>query len=346
MKRRKTWSLLLILALVVSFTVGCGARGNGGGGGADSSDPIVIKIGHADSETRATNVSAQEFKDFMEEKTDGRVQVEVYPNGQLGEDDDIVKGVKLGTCQIFIGTQGSVSSVLGEKYDVLDLPFLYNSFEEWCGGMLGEGGGLELYNELLEGTGYVALDFAYDGQRSILTTEKPIRSLADMKGLKIRVTPSKMYLSIFKAMGANPTPMAFGEVYTGLTQGTIDGLDHSATVIVDQKFQEPSKYFTLSNHMTSPQPILTSQAFLDSLPKDIYDIFMEGIVQMGERQRELEHGKEAECLQQMKDSGIEVIELTDAQKDEFVKAVQPVYDEWRGISGDDAVDRMLATVKK
>lgn len=345
MKRRKVLSLILVVMMAAVFAVGCGARGGGDGGGASGEEPIVIKIGHSDSETRATNVSALEFKDFMEEKTDGRVTVEVYPNGQLGEDDDIVKGVKLGTCQIFIGTQGSVSSVLGEKYDVLDLPFLYNSYEEWCDGMLSEGGGLDLYNELLEGTGYVALDFAYDGQRSILTTKKPIRSLADMKGLKIRVTPSEMYLSIFKAMGANPTPMAFGEVYTGLTQGTIDGLDHSATVIVDQKFQEPSKYFTLTNHMTSPQPILTSQAFLDSLPQDVHDIFLEGIAKMGERQRELEHSKEAECLQTMKDDGIEVIELNDEQLAEFVKAVQPVYNQWREYSGDEAVDRMLATSK-
>lgn len=299
---------------------------------------IVVKLAHTDSDIRSTNVAALQFKKFMEDKTNGQVVVEVYPNGQLGDDDDLVKGIQFNTCQIYIGNLGVIAGQLGPKLDALILPFMYESYEQWIKGMF-EKGGLELFNKQLAGTGYTNLDFQYDGMRCILTTGRPIRTLDSMKGLKIRVNNTDLYLTLYKAIGANPTPMAFGEVYTGLTQGAIDGVDHVLGVMVDQKFYEPAKYLTLTRHLMSPLVVLSSERFVNSLPADIKAIFMEGVKMMGETQRGLEYVEEGKCIEIMRENGLEIIELSAEERAKFVEAAKPVYDEWRKSVGNELMDQ-------
>ncbi len=345
MKTKKLAAIVLTVVLVLTMFAGCGRNSLGNSGESSDSQPIVIKVAHTDSASRSTNVAALEFKDFMESQTNGKVSVEVYPNGQLGDDDDLVKAVKLNTCQIYIGGQGTVSGLLGPQVGITDLPYLYDTYEDWLKGSF-DNGGLALYNSLLSDSGYVCLDFEYDGMRNIITTDKPVRSIDDLKGLKIRVTNTDLNLAIYKAMGANPTPMAFGEVYTGLTQGTVDGVDHCLGVMVDQTYYEPCKYLTLTGHMNSPLVVISSSAFVDSLPADVKSIFDEGIAKMAASQRELEHDAETGYLQTMKDHGVEVIELSDSEKQGFKDATAPIYDKWRDVLGSDVMDKVLEIAGK
>ncbi len=354
MKRRNLLSLALALLLMMSVLSGCGGRGSlAGSGGGDASapdstgggEPIVIKIAHTDSGTRSTNVAAEEFKTFMEQETGGRVSVELYPDGQLGDDDDLLKAVQLGTVQIFIGGETVVSSLVGDKVGFTNLPYLYASYEDWCTANF-QRGGLELYNQLLEGSGFTCLDFEYDGFRGIITSKSPIRSLADLSGQKIRANNTELYLATYKALGGNATPMAFGEVYTGLTQGTIDGVDHCLGVMVDQKYYEPCNYLTLTNHMCIPLVVISSTAFVESLPADIRAAFDKGVAQMAAAQRELEHAKEQECTQIMADAGVEIIELSEDQLKEFQEATAPVYEQWREVLGDETMDKVLEMAGK
>ena len=209
-----------------------------------------------------------------------------------------------------------------------------------------ERGGLELYNQLLEGTGFVCLDFQYDGFRNVITTDDPIRSLADFAGKKIRTANTELYLALYDALGGSPTPMAFGEVYTGLTQGTIDGVDHCLGIMLDQKYYEPCNYLALTNHMCVPLVVVSSTSFVDSLPEDIRAIFDEGIAQMGATQRELEYAKEQECIQLMTEDGIEVIELSGEELQEFKDVTAPIYDQWREVLGSDVMDQVLEMADK
>lgn len=352
-KNRKMIALVLSLLMVMSVVSGCGrgslsssAQTNGGSGAEGAAeDSIVIKIAHTDSDSRSTNVAAEEFKAFMEEQTDGRVTVEVYPNSQLGDDDDLLKAVQLGTIQIYIGGETTVSSLVGDQVSFPDLPYLYDSYDHWCEVNF-ERGGLELYNQLLEGTGFVCLDFQYDGFRNVITTDDPIRSLADFAGKKIRTANTELYLALYDALGGSPTPMAFGEVYTGLTQGTIDGVDHCLGIMLDQKYYEPCNYLTLTNHMCVPLVVVSSTSFVDSLPEDIRAIFDEGIAQMGATQRELEYAKEQECIQLMTEDGIEVIELSGEELQEFKDVTAPIYDQWREVLGSDVMDQVLEMAGK
>lgn len=356
---RRFLALALSLVMVLALTA-CGGRGSlaedaqpSAPASSDSAasentpagDPIVIKIAHTDSGSRSTNVAAEEFKAFIEAETDGRVVVECYPDGQLGDDDDLLKAVQLGTVQVYIGGETVVSSLVGDKVGFTNLPYLYDSFDHFCEANF-ENGGLELYNELLEGSGFVCLDFEYDGFRNLITSGKAIRSLSDLSGKKIRTANTELYLATYDALDGNPTPMAFGEVYTGLTQGTIDGVDHCLGVMADQKYYEPCDYLTLTNHMCIPLVVVSSTAFVDSLPEDIRPIFEEGIAQMAAKQRELEYAKEQECIQIMADAGVEVIEFTEEQLQEFQAVTAPIYDQWREVLGSDVMDRVLEIVGK
>ncbi len=346
MKMKKVLALILVVMLILT-SAGCGRGGESSDAGADSesTEPIVVKISNTDTGSRSTNVACEWFKEYMAEKTDGRVIVEVYPDGQLGDDPESCKGLLLGTVDIYFGLSGVVGGIVGNKLDVVDLPFLYDSYEDWVEGSF-EKGGLDLYNQLLEGSGYYCLDFMYNGMKSLISTEKVYHNTDDLKGYKLRITPSDMNLAIWKALGANPTPMAWGEVYTSLVQGTIDGLDHSLGVFNDFKFYENAPYVTLTQHQSSPYTVLTSNKFLDSLPEDIKPIFLDGVAQMCEMQRADERALEAEYIQNFLDAGATVYELTKEEKDALYEQCVSVYEMQRERTGAEIFDAFLETAGK
>ena len=283
--------------------------------------------------------------DYMAEQTDGRVIVETYPDGQLGDDPELCRGLLLGTTQVYFGLSGVLGGIVGPELDILDLPFLYSSYDEWVEGSF-EKGGLEIYNELLEGSGFTVVDFMYNGMMNLCSSKQVYRNSEDMKGYKVRVTASDMNVAIFKALGANPTPMAWGEVYTSVAQGAVDGLTHSLGVFNDFKFYELAPYITLTEHQSSPYTVVMSTAFLESLPDDIYDIWMDGIRQASAMQREMERELELEYVENFIAAGATVYESTDEEKAAFYELCADIYAQQRDITGAAVFDRFLATAGK
>ncbi len=348
MKIKRVIASVLIVLAVLAVVTGCTRRGNANSESAEakeSSEPIVVKISHTDTSSRSTNVACEWFKDYMAEKTNGRVKVEVYPDGQLGDDPESCKGLLLGTVDIYFGISGVVGSIAGNRLDVVDLPFLYDSYEDWVEGSF-EKGGLEIYNELLEGTGFYCLDFMYNGMKSLVSSKKFYHDLDDLKGFKLRITPTDMNLALWQSFGSNPTPMAWGEVYTSLVQGTIDGLDHSLGVFNDYKLYEHAPYVTLTQHQSSPYTVLTSVKFIESLPDDIRPIFMEGIKLMCKKQRETEYALEKKYIENFKADGADVYAMTKEEKAELYKACKDVYEMQKKRTGAEIFDKFLATAGK
>jgi tripartite ATP-independent transporter DctP family solute receptor len=343
---KKFLTLMLTVALIGSFTVGCNSGGNGsdvtpgGDAGGAGDEPILIQYAHADSDQRSNNLAGLQFKDFMEANSDGRVKVEVYPNGQLGDDQELIKGVQLGTVQVFTGSAGNVGAVFGEALDVLSLPYLYHDYDSWTEGLMEKGAG-EIYNELLEETGLYNITFLYDGARNVNSIVKPIYTVDDMKGLKIRCMATNIFIDMYKGMGANPTPMDFGEVYTGLAQGTIEAQDNPPGLTCDKKFYEVTNYYSLTQHSIPPSVVTTSIAFLDSLPNDIRDLFIEGMNEACADKRQMEYDLELGFIQEISDNDCAVNEVTDIEG--FRDAVKPIYDKFRDAVGDDIIDRLIAT---
>lgn len=342
---KKVLSLTLIAVLLCLSLAGCGGSGGSNDGAAVEEKPIVIKVGHTDTSNRSTNVSIEWLAEYMAEQTDGRVVVEAYPDGQLGDDPEMCKGLLLGTCQVYFGLCGVLGGIVGPQLDILDLPFLYSSYDQWEEGSF-EKGGLEIYNELLEGSGYACVDFMYNGMMNLCSSKQVYHNSADMKGYKVRVTASEMNVNIFEALGANPTPMAWGEVYTSVVQGAVDGLTHSLGVFNDFKFYEYAPYITLSEHQSSPYTVVMATSFLESLPDDIYDIWMDGLHQACAMQRETERELELQYVEDFIANGATVYALTEAEKAAFYELCADIYTEQRDVTGADVFDRFLATAGK
>jgi len=344
MRKKKVLSLILIAVLLSLSLVGCGG-GGGGGGEVPEDKPIVIKVGHTDTSSRSTNISVEWLADYMAEQTDGRVIVEAYPDGQLGDDPEMCKGLLLGTVQVYFGLSGVLGGIVGPQLDIVDLPFLYTSYDNWVEGSFDKGG-LEIYNELLEGTGYTVVDLMYNGMMNLASSKKVYKNKADMAGYKVRVTSSEMNVKIFNALGANPTPMAWGEVYTSVVQGAVDGLTHSLGVFNDFKFYEYAPYITLTEHQSSPYTVVMATSFLDSLPEDIREIWLDGLHQACEMQREMERELELGYVDTFIANGATVYASTDEEKAAFYELCKDIYDAQRDITGADVFDRFLATAGK
>lgn len=312
---------------------------------ASSDEPIMVKIGHTDSSSRSTHLAAVELGKFLEEKAPGKFKVEVYPDGQLGDSPDLFAGVKLGTMQVAFDLSSVVSSAAGDGASVIDLPYLYPTYEDWIEGTF-KNGGLEAYNKTLEDAGYYCLDMFYNGMRQVISAKGNYHNSADLKGQKIRIAQTELNIEMWKAMGANPTPMAWGEVITSLSQGTVDALDHSLGVFNDFNLHEIAPYITLTNHASSPFPLICSKEWIDSMPEAEKKIFMEGVKMVAEKQRAEERANEEGYIERFKKEGATVEELTPEEVAAFREAVQPVYDNLRAKVGDEVMDMFLNTVPK
>ncbi|NLM08889.1 MAG: TRAP transporter substrate-binding protein [Clostridiales Family XIII bacterium] len=338
MKIKKFLIIALAMLLVMGVFAGC----SGGEEEVSGDEPIVIKIGHTDTSQRSTHVWSVKLGELLEEKAPGRFQVEVYSDGQLGDTPDLVSGIKIGTVTMMFDLSSVITAASGPDSTCIDLPYLYPSFEDWEKGTF-ENGGLELFNETLEESGYYCIDMYYNGMRQVISREKLYKNSNDLKGQKVRIAQNDLNIEIWKAMGSNPTPMAWGEVITSLSQGQIDALDHSLGVFNDFNLHEIAPYVTLTNHASSPFPIICSRDWIESLDPADRAVLEECVKEVAKNQRADEYAKEQEYLQRFQDEGAEVYQLTDAEIAAFMEAVQPVYDYQRGIVGDEMVQRWLDT---
>mgnify|MGYP000853617761 CR=1 FL=1 len=339
-------ALALALAFVLCLGLAGCERGSAGKdtGGSDDG-PIVIKIGHTDSNTRSTHVWSVWLGDYLEEKAPGRFKVEVYSDGALGDSPDMVAGVKLGTLTMEFDLSSVITSVAGPESSCIDLPYLYPTYEAWEKGTF-ENGGLELFNETLKDSGYYCLDMYYNGIREIISRDKVYHNKEDFAGQKVRIAQNDLNVKMWDAMGANPTPMAWGEVVTSLSQGQINALDHSLGVFNDFNLHEVAPYITLTDHCSSPFPIICSLSWLESLDPEDRAVLEEGVHQMAANQRKEERANEEKYIERFKSEGATVYALTDEEKAAFLEECKPVYDWMRSQIGDEMVDKWLATVPK
>lgn len=337
---KKTKFLAVILALVLAMTLLAGCSSNDSN--TPEEGPIVIKIGHTDSSQRSTHIWSEALGEYLEENAPGKFEVEVYSDGSLGDTPDLVSGIKVGTVTMMFDLSSVITAATGPDSTCIDLPYLYPSFEAWEKGTF-ENGGLELFNETIEDSGYYCIDMYYNGIRQVISRDKIYKTKDDFKGQKVRIAQNDLNIEIWKAMGANPTPMAWGEVVTSLSQGQINALDHSLGVFNDFSLHEIAPYVTITNHASSPFPIICSKDWIESLDPEDRAVLEEGVKEVAKKQRAEEYDKELGYIQRFKDEGAEVYQLTDAEIEAFQDSVQPVYDYQRGIVGDEMVEKWLDT---
>lgn len=294
--------------------------------GSEAAPEYTIKLSSIVSETHPDIVLMKEvFVPYIEGKSNGRIKVELYPNGQLGGDREITESVQMGTVQMALPATSAIAG-FDKRFQVLDLPFLFTSRETALAAFDGELG--QMLNSFLPDKGFVNLGFAENGFRHITNSKRPIKTPDDLKGIKLRTMENPMHIAFFKRLGANPTPMSFGELYTALQQGTVDGQENPATLIFETKFYEVQKHMSTSGHVFSAIMLLASKKFMDGLPDDLRKIVEEGAAEWIAAHRKLMPEVEAKNMLVLKEKGMEIYEMTPEDKMLFVEATGPVYDEF------------------
>lgn len=331
--KAKACFLLACIFIIVSI-IGVYAKENYNMKNLD--DDVVIRISHVLPENHASHQSLLYFKELVEERSDNRLEVQLYPNGQLGGDRQAIESVSVGTVHMTM-PGGPVLSGFEEKFMVLDLPFLFKTREIGYEALDGEFG--DELNTLLEKHNIVNFGFAENGFRHITNDLKPIHKPEDLNGIKIRTMENPVHLASFKAFEANPTPMSFSELFTALQQKTVDAQENPIAITYTSKFYEVQKYLTLRGHVFGNAVYLINKPFLESLPEDLREIVEVSIEEAKMYQRELAIEQEQDFIQRLEENGMEINELTLEEKDLFIEAAQPVYEQFESIIGKDLIEK-------
>lgn len=328
---------LISLAIFTLILTACGRPTEENTSGDENS--YTIRIAYLVPEEQSTHLAAESFKEKLENESDGRINVELYPNGQLYPSDrEAIEAVQLNNVEMTIPALAPVSS-FNKKFMVFDLPFLFKDHEsvyETLDGELGQ----ELLEEL-ESDGLKGLAFAENGFRHISNNSGPIEKPEDLKGLKLRSMENPVHTETFKTYGANASPFAFGELYTALQQGTYDAMESPISLYYTNKFYEVQDYLTISGHFYAATILLMNNEFFNSLPEDLQKLVTEAAEEYRDEQRQIAQKQDEEWLEGLKENGMEVNELSDEQIEAFRKEAEPVYDKFKSDIGEDIVNRAI-----
>jgi C4-dicarboxylate-binding protein DctP len=340
MKKRFLGIILLIAVLLVSA---CGrptneSASNKEGEKADE-QKYTIRIAHLVPEEQSSHLAAVTFKKNVEERSNGRIEVQLYPNGSLyGSDREAIEAVQLGNIEMTIPAVAPLAS-FNEKFMVFDLPFLFNSNEAAYKALDGEVG--ETLLKDLEKNDLKGLVFSENGFRHMSNNEGPIESPEDLKGVKLRTLENPVHTDTFKSFGANASPFAFGELYTALQQGTYDAMECPISLYHTNKFYEVQDYLTLSGHVYAATILLMNNNFYNELPEDLQQIITDASKEYQTEQRQLAQQQDVEFLEKLKESGMKVNELTAEQKNAFREASKSVYEKYTSKIGEDLINKAL-----
>lgn len=231
-----------------------------------STAQVTFRLGVAQEDSNPYSKGAYQFSDLVKEKTNGRIQIDVYTGGQLGGESDMTESVSLGTLDICLTSNAPLTN-FSPRFNLFELPYLFMSYEQIDKVLDGEVG-RELLDDL-SSINVKGLAYFENGFRNLTNSKREINAPADLKGLKIRTMESAMHIAAFTALGANPTPMAWGEVYTALQQGTIDGQENPGIAIKGQKIYEVNKYLSITEHVYTPVELIMNQGAFEKLsPED------------------------------------------------------------------------------
>ncbi len=296
---------------------------------------ISLKLGHTGSPTHHYHLTSEQFAKAVSDRSGGEIEIKLFPSDQLGNQRQLVEGAQLGTVDMVLTSDQQLSSFM-DSFGALILPYLFRDVDHVAKAMDGEVG--EYFSQEAEKKGIVILGYWENGFRHVSNSKLPINKVEDLKGLKMRTPNSEISLETFKALGALPTPMGFGEIYSALQLGTVDGQENPISHILTQKWYEVQKYFSLTYHQHSVEPLCISKIVFDSLSPEYQKILLEEGKNMAAVSRKMVMDDEQKQLEELK-TKMEVNEVADLKP--FQDAVQPVYEKARTQFGP-IVDQILA----
>lgn len=330
--------LFILLAVLAIGAIGCSNKD----GQKTSSEVIEISFGHGFMPDTPHHRAAIKFKEEVEEATNGRVVVNVFPSGQLGSAREMFEGLQMGTQEITLVPTARISGFASEL-QLFDLPFLFPDREIGYEIMDGEVG-TELLNKL-SSQKVIGVAFYEDGYKHF-TANKAINSVKDFQGVKFRTMESPIIVEQFKALGAIPVPIDFGELYNSLQLGVVDGQENPLVTIESQKFYEVQSHLILSEHAYLAHVLLFSESWFNGLPEDIQNILYEKGREIAKWQRQAVQEEEEKYLETIREYGTTIIELTDEQKEEMKEATRSVYQIYTDEFGSEILDKVFQEIER
>lgn len=315
---KRVLSLVLASVMVMSLATSCGNSTPPATSGSSQpsastpapevKDPIKIRFGHSGTEDHQYHVFATKFKELVEANSNGNITVELFPNAVLGNDREMIEGMLMGQQEMFVGS--STTSWVPETA-VTDMPFLYKSYDHAYACYDGF-----LFDELgsrFEDNGLALLGYVAIGWRNISNNVKPINSVDDLKGMKIRIPDMEVYSATFNAMGATTVTVSLNELYMALQQSVADGQDNPASTFYAQSFQEVQDYMTLTHHMLGTNFVLMNNEWLSKLDEADQELIKSAAKEAQEYQRDYLASVEGELVEKIKAAGVEVNEPSDIE---------------------------------
>ncbi|WP_422485384.1 TRAP transporter substrate-binding protein [Gudongella sp. DL1XJH-153] len=342
--KTKVLALSLVLVLMASTLIGCSSGSNEAPASeapeqsvvseetssVEPGDAIVVKLAYMSPELENDpyHQFAVRFKEAIEEKTDGKYVFETYGGGVLGKDRELSEGLQYGTVDMAVITSSPMGNFV-PAFQALDLPFLFSGWDhvhKFLESDLAE----ELYAESEE-AGIISLGLIGRGARSVTNAGDPIQSVEDLKGMKIRVIESSIFVDTFSALGASPQAMSWGEVFTALQQGTIDGHENSMATINNERVYEVQDNVTKTEHIFAFTTAHASSNFWDSLPTEDQELFKEVAEEITIQITKEQEQEEQNFIKLLEEQGMN---FYDINRDELKDLVNPVYEKFAGQNSD------------
>ncbi len=291
--------------------------------GAQDIKERTFKLAQQNPKGHPVVTGAEKFAELVAAKSGGKMKINFFPGGVLGGDAPTVSALQGGTIELTMLNSGILANQV-KDFEIFDFPFIFANAKE-ADAVVDGPFGQKLHAKLLD-KGIVGLDFFELGFRNITNSKRPITKVEDLEGLKLRVIPNAINVDWVKAVGGNPTPMAFPEVYAGLEAKAIDGQENPLSVILSNKFAEVQKHLVLSNHQYNPQSLMFSKRVWDTLSPAEKKILQDAADEASQFQRKVSRDAAASTLDQLKKAGMQVTELPAAEQAKLRDRFKPVID--------------------
>ena len=326
MFKKSTLALGAVLSAGLAFTASAGT---------------TIKVGHGAAEAFHMHRALLKFEELVEAGSGGEIDVQIFPSSQMGPDREMIEGVQTGVLEMAI-PPSSFFAGWDPAFAVIELPYMYASKDiafDVLDGSAGDGMLSRVENQGLVGLGWLEL-----GVRNVTNNVRPVATPEDLEGVKLRTMKVPAHVATFETLGANPTPMNFGEVYSALQQGVIDGQENPLAIITSQRFYEVEKYLSTTGHVFAVYMPVISKPFFDSLSAEHQKLVRDSMAAARDHQAQLVASEDAAQLEQIRAAGVEVLELTAEQRQVFADKTESVRLQYREKVGAEAYDNWVSAV--
>ena len=344
----KKWLLLSMLSIMVLVLAACGGDDSDSSGSSEdytADKPLVIKFSHVTSIESVKGKAADEFARLVEEKTEGRVKVEVYPSSQLYGDNDELDALVSGNVHMIAPSVTKMVKI-DPRWQYVDMPFLFEDDEHVQAFFKSEVAQTILNSDQLASNDIMGISFWGNGFKHFSNNKRPLVNVEDFKGLKFRAQAGKVLESQFHALDAGSATIAFGETYAALQQGTVDGQENTFNNFDTQKYQEVQKYLSTTAHGRLDYAIFVNKSFWDSIPEDLRSSVEEALTEATDLANELAAEENAKSFENIKNSGtVEVHDMTQEERDALKEALQPVYEEFSDVITPELIEGIEALKK-